>query len=57
MKVREVKSFLKRRGLLLLGKKDLLVARTVVVIKNNIPIVQTAEGTKLELDKEYHMKL
>ena len=39
------------------GKKDVLVARAFVVIENNIPIVQTAEEAKVELDKEYQMKL
>ena len=57
MKVEELKSFLRRRGLRLTGKKDVLVARAFVAIENNIPIVQTAEEAKVELDKEYQMKL
>ena len=57
MKVEELKSFLRRRGLRLTGKKDALVARAFVAIENNILIVQTAEEAKMELDKEYQTKL
>ena len=46
MKVEELKSFLRRRGLRLTGKKDVLVARAFVAIENNIPIDQTAEKEK-----------
>ena len=52
MKVEELKSFLRLRGLHVAGKKNELVARAFVALENDVPIVQTAEEAKLELERE-----
>ena len=57
MKVEELKSFLRLRGLRVAGKKNELVARAFVALENDVPIVQTAEEAKLELEREYKLKL
>ncbi len=57
MKVDELKSFLRRRGLHVTGKKDELVARAFVAIENDVPITQTAEEARIELRNDYEMKL
>ena len=57
MKVEELQSFLRLRRLRATGKKDELVATAFVAIENDVPILQTAEEAKIEIEGEYHHKL
>ena len=57
MKVEGLQSFLRLRGLRVTGKKDELVARAFVAIENDMPILQTAEEAKIEIEGEYHDKM
>ena len=43
--------------MLVTGKKDELVARAFVTIENDVPILQTAEETKIEIEGVYDHKL
>ena len=57
MKVEELKSFLRLRGLKLTGKKNELVARVFVAVENDIPVVKTAEDIEKEMAASYQDKL
>ena len=57
MKVDELKSFLRLRGLKVTGIKDELVARVFVAIENNLPILRTAEEVQADIATEYQAKL
>ena len=57
MKVDELKSFLKLRGLRVSGNKSELVARVFVASENNVKIVKTAEEVEHELKEDYTSKL
>ena len=57
MKVEELKSYLRLRGLKTSGKKEELVARVFVAIENDVPLVKTAEEVEKEVAFNYHQKL
>ena len=57
MKVDELKSYLRLRGLKVSGTKKKLVARAFVAFENNVPISMTAEQVQEEIKKSYHEKL
>ena len=57
MKVDELKSYLRLRGLKVSGTKKELVARAFVAFENNVPISMTAEQVQEEIKKSYHEKL
>ena len=57
MRVDELKSFLRLRGLKVTGKKAILVARAFSAIENNVQIVKTAEEVEKELEIDYKEKL
>ena len=57
MKVEELKSYLRLRGLKTSGKKEELVARVFVAIENDVPLVKTAEEVEREVAFDYHQKL
>ncbi len=57
MKVDQLKSFLRLRGLKVTGKKQELVARCFVAQENEVPIVKTAEEVQAEILQEYNSKL
>ena len=57
MKVEELKTFLRLRGLKLTGKKNELVARVFVAVENDIPVVKTAEDIEKEMAASYQDKL
>ena len=56
MKVEELPSFLRLRGLHVTGKKDELVATAFVAIENDMPILLTGDEAKIEIEGEYHHK-
>ena len=49
MKVEELKSYLRLRGLRVTGKKAILVARSFCAYENNVAVVKTAEEVEAEL--------
>lgn len=57
MKVHELKSFLRLRGLRVSGNKSELVARVFVASENGVKIVKTAEEVEYELKEDYGFKL
>ena len=57
MKIDELKSYLRLRGLKVSGKKAILVARAFAAHENNAPVVMTAEEVEAELKIEYDGKL
>ena len=57
MKVKELTSFLRLRGLKVSGRKKELVARTWCAIEQGIPIQLTAEEVEKEIQNEYENKL
>lgn len=57
MKVPELKTFLKLRGLKVSGRKCELIARVFSAVENNVQVVKTAEEVEHELSKEYISKL
>ena len=57
MKVEELKSFLRLRGLKVSGKKMELVARAFHAVENNAPILKSAEEVEGQLRDEYMEKL
>ena len=57
MKVPELKTFLKLRGLKVSGKKCELIARVFSAIENKVQVVKTAEEVEGELSREYKSKL
>ena len=57
MKVDELKSFLRLRGLKTTGKKEELVARVFVAIENDVPLIKTAEEVEFEIVTDYKAKL
>ena len=57
MKVEELKTFLRLRGLKMTGKKAILVARAFAAIENEAPIIKTAEEVEEALSQEYTRKL
>ena len=57
MKVKELTSFLRLRGLKVSGRKKELVARTWCAIEQGIPIQLTAEEVEKEIQNEYGNKL
>ena len=52
MKVKELKIFLRQRGLKVSGKKVELVARTFSANENNVKVVKTAVEIEEELQAE-----
>ena len=52
MKVKELKIFLRQRGLKVSGKKVELVARTFSAYENNVKVVKTAVEIEEELQAE-----
>ncbi len=57
MKVEELKSFLRARGLRVTGRKQELIARVFVACENDVPVVKTAEEVQKEIVTEYKAKL
>jgi len=57
MKVEELKTFLRLRGLRVSGKKSILVARAFSAVENNTQIIKTAEEVEETLSEEYNDKL
>ena len=57
MKVEELKSFLRLRGLKVSGTKQELVARCFVAKENDVSIIKTAEEVQAEIAQEYSSKL
>ena len=57
MKVEELQSCLCLRGLCVTGKKDEMVARAFAAIEHDMPLLQTAEEGKIDIEGEYHHKL
>ena len=57
MKVEELKTFLRLRGLKVTGKKTILVARAFSALENNVAVIKSAEEVEGCLSKEYALKL
>jgi hypothetical protein len=57
MKIGELKSYLRLRGLRVSGRKQELVARTFSAMENNVQPVKTAEEVENEIAIEYRDKL
>ena len=57
MKVPELKSFLRLRGLKVGGKKIELVSRAFNAVENKLPILKTAEEIEGQIYEEYKTKL
>ena len=57
MKVEEPKNFMHLRGLKVNGRKEEFVPRVFVAIKNNVPLVKTAEEVEKEVSFDYKQKL
>ena len=57
MRVEELKSYLRLRGLKLSGRKAEIVARVFAASENNIRLIKTAAEVEVELCKEYQNKL
>ena len=57
MKVEELKSYLRLRGLKTSGKKIVLVSRVFSAMENNVMPIKTAEEVEDEIRMEYHDKL
>ena len=57
MKVDELKSFLKLRGLKTSGRKEELIARVFIAFENDVPLVKTAVEVEEDLKETYFKKL
>ena len=57
MKVEELKTYLRLRGLKVSGRKVELVARVFAASENNVQPVKTAEEVEAEIADEYKAKL
>ncbi len=57
MKVEELKSFLRVRGMKLSGNKSILVARVFIAIENNVEPLPTAKEVEKTLSVEYNTKI
>ena len=57
LKVDELKSYLRLRGLKVGGRKDELVARVFCASENDVPVVKTALEIEQDLKNEYEKKL
>jgi len=57
MKVEDLKSYLRARGLKISGRKAELVARVFAAKENNVRPIKTAQETELEIKQEYKDKL
>ena len=53
LKVKEIKDYLRLRGLKLSGNKELLAARAAIAAENKAPIVKTAQEVQSEIQVEY----
>ena len=56
MKVEELKSYLRLRGLRISGRKEILVARVYSAMENNVMPTKTAEEVEHEILSEYKKK-
>ena len=57
MKVEELKTYLRHRGLKVSGRKVELVARVFATSENNVQPVKTAEEVEAKIADEYKAKL
>nr|XP_047127259.1 uncharacterized protein LOC124808307 [Hydra vulgaris] len=57
MKVEELKSYLRLRGLKISGKKEILAARVYCAMENNVTPIKTAEEVEHDILTEYKKKL
>ena len=57
MKVAELKSFLRLRGLKVTGRKAELVSRVYSAVENNVPVLKTAEEIEYQIKNENRNKL
>ncbi|XP_065654624.1 uncharacterized protein LOC136081251 [Hydra vulgaris] len=57
MKVEELKSYLRLRGLKISGKKETLAARVYCAMENNVMPIKTAEEVEHDINTEYKKKL
>ena len=57
LKVQELKTFLRLRGLNVSGHKEELIARVFVAYENNVPLIKSAEDVQQEIALEYRTKL
>ena len=57
LKVEELKSYLKERGLETPGRRVQLVARVFAACENNVPVVKSAIEIDADLKQEYTNKL
>ena len=57
MRVEELKSYLRLRGLKVSRRKAELVTRVFAALENNIRPIKTAAEVEVELGKEYQNKL
>ena len=57
MKVEELKSYLRARGLKISGRKQELVARVFAAKENNVRPIKTAQEIEMEIMQEYKDKL
>ena len=57
MKAEELKNYLRLRGLDVIGKKAVLVARGFSAFENNVDVIKTAEELKAELKHYILMSL
>ena len=53
LKVQELKTFLRLRGLNVSGRKEELIARVFVAYENNVPLIKSAEDVQQEIALEY----
>jgi hypothetical protein len=57
MKVEELKSYLRLRGLKISGKKEILAARVYCAMENNVMPIKTAEEVEHDINTDYKKKL
>ena len=57
LKVEDLKSYLRLRGLKVSGRRDELIARCFAAWENNVPTIKTAEESEHDLGLEYTSKL
>ena len=57
LRVEELKTYLKERGLKTSGRRVELVARVFAASENNVPVVKTAVEIEADLKQEYIKKL
>ena len=55
--MQELESFLSLRGLKIIGRKQVLVARSLNAYENNAPLVETAEEAEANIAAQNNLKL